>query len=329
MVKENKQMIDEEQMNISSDGSDNGHVIQRRLSSLSMDGSDLQRQTVSIKAMEAPMLSVYAQREIRKFFEEKKKYDKHCYQYGAIPMSIRDMIDVDVRESICYVDLKNKTTPSEVDSEDLNEVMKSYVNTSQNNGISREEAFTEIKMNLSIRDPTARVHDYNRRINTMLRTNGWSKLYRGKDSVVGMRKKLIQFLIGGIQPHVVQEAVRNQMDQLKATDSTNEGEFWHILKSHAIYQNIYHGGRSKPHIAKEQRGKRKERPEGRGRDDSGKRPKRVDDDKRHGGRKFTCFGCNGQHRLADCDKYDRKEKQAIIERKRAEWKVRKNEKDSQ
>ena len=304
----------------------------RRLSTMSFDGAELQRQSVSINAVEHPILSEYSRSEVVEFLEKKKIYENHCTQYNAKPVSIRDMIDINLRESICTIDLRDQVTPSEVDSEELNEVLDNFVNESRNDAVSREDAFDEIQMDLKIADPQQRVHDYSQRVTRMLRENGWIKEYKGKDASIGMKKKYIKFLIKGIKPEVVAERVRTEVDQLKGSLATNAGEFWHILKINAISQNKYHGKRTRRNDEREDRSHKRRKKEEKGKKKIPKVESKEKDtfkkkeSKSQYNKTTSCFGCKGNHRLADCTKFNASEKQDIIAKKKTEWQQAKDAK---
>lgn len=297
----------------------------RRLSTMSFDGAELQRQSVSINAVEHPVLTEYSRSEVVEFLEKKKIYDNHCIQYAAKPISIRDMIDINLRESICTIDLRDRVTPSEVDSEELNEVLDNFINESSNDAISREDAFDEIRMDLKIADPQQRVHDYSQRITRMLRENGWIKEYRGKEASIAMKKQYIKHLIKGIKPDVLAKSVKTEVDKLKANLATSGGEFWHILKKEAISQNKYHTKRKVRGDDKEERSNKrrkkteKERKKPTNLDGREKEFSRRKDSKTHHTKTTSCFGCKGPHRLADCTKFSESEKKDIIVKKKREW----------
>lgn len=304
----------------------------RRLSTMSFDGAELQRQSVSINAAEHPILSEYSRSEVVEFLEKKKIYDNHCLQYNAKPVSIRDMIDINLRESICTIDLRDQVTPSEVDSEELNEVLDNFVNESRNDAVSREDAFEEIQMDLKIADPQQRVHDYSQRVTRMLRENGWIKEYKGKDASIGMKRKYIKFLIKGIKPDVVAERVRIEVDQLKGSLATKAGEFWHILKANAISQNRYHGKRTRRNDEREDRSNKRRKKNDKEKKKNPKYESKEKDtlkkreSKSHFNKTTSCFGCQGNHRLADCNKFSASEKQDIIAKKKTEWQKAKDAK---
>lgn len=299
----------------------------RRANTLSHDDRELQRQSVSIKAVEAPMLKEYGRKEVAEFFDKKKKYENHCKQYGAMPISIRDMIDLNLRESICQIELEHNTTASEVGSEDLNQVLESYVNCSKNHAISPEEAFGEIEINLRISDPVSRVHDYSQRITAMLRENGWLTEYRGEKGGTGMKKKMIKLLLKGVRPIRVQELVQYNLDQLGMNEAVNERKFWNILRLHTLEQDKYHSYSKRKREDSERNIRKKQKKNEKGKQKEFER-KAEDNDKKNTAKKSilkttNCFGCNGSHRLADCRKYNDKEKMDIIAKKRAEWKQKK------
>ncbi len=305
----------------------------RRYSTASYTTAELQRQAVSIRALEAPKLLAFERKAITEFLEEKRLYENHCMQYGAVPVSILDMISLPVRRSICRIELDG-VSEDNVTSDDLENVIANFLVTSKDNGKSREEAFGEIQMSFEYDDPTTRVHKYSEAIDDMLRENGWYNDYFGETSGAGSRKKLVKFLMNGIRPVSVKEAVKRRMDLLKSPLNVSLTAFWKTLKECCISQDEF-CNKKKSYSSKPEGSNPNKRQRRGNKDQDGGKAKRTksgtaDNSKEKSERKRTvkCFGCEGAHYLSACKKLNESEKKDILKKKKAEWKTKRAENTS-
>lgn len=302
----------------------------RRFSTISYKGQELKKQSMSIKAVDAPILKQFNRLAIVNFNEKRRKYENHCVQYDARPVTIKEMIDRKVIRSICTIELSD-TTPDKVTPEELENVIEKYMHHSKELGKTLEEEFEEIRMSFKHVDPTTRVHEYSAVVDDMLTRNGWYDDYYSEDSTLLMRKDIIKCLLKGVRPSSVKVLVWENMKKMPAKESSNVGVFWKTLHKIVMDQDIFGKKRGRNPSKKDEyeprskyrRGDRYYSSTGKYREDSNRS---LNMRQAKFKRKLQCFGCKGEHTLQACTKYNDDQKREIITKLRLEWKKNRDEK---
>lgn len=287
-----------------------------------------QNRTVTITGVEPPRLEEFSRESLVKFMEKRRLYLSHCGQYSCTPVPFRDMIELDLRQALSGI--VYEATASEVDSEELNEAVEKHLLESQATNVDRDEAFQQFKMDFKHTDPLQRVVAYKQEINKMLENNGWYVEYH---STASMRKKLIKYVIQGVRPRSVQNALKTRMDKQPAPLITHMGNFWKELTRLAKAQNEFGGPRKSNKSTKNssngsKHSRKRNQSDSDSNHDKKKIPKKGNNDSgRSGKRPLKCFGCDEEHRLSDCKKYDDEQKKGIMLKMKEKWKKKRSQKN--
>lgn len=305
----------------------------RRASIWSESGGNLQKQSVSMQARDAPQLLKFDRPEVITFMEEKEKYEHHCITYGAIPEHIDGMMSKKLRSDMCEL-LLGKSNEN-VDGIELENYLVDYINETKVEGGDFKEAFADIQMDLKISCPVARVMDYKGKISKLLEEKGWSNTFKGKTAGQVNKKLFIKFLTNGIRPRELKQDVtlKQNAQILQPGEIKNDPiKFWVLLRERTILQDTFaKNRRSNPdkedNSSKKKRGKRyhekdSEQQRKRRKTDEAYAAKKDKDDKRgkyEGKRTPRCYNCEGAHRLKDCNKISEAEKNKVMERMKSKW----------
>lgn len=186
-----------------------------------------------VQPIKAPVLSSFSRLAIAEF---RMAYDRYVISTKAHGIAGNSELEcLDPKLLIVLAKQYLQMEPSTITNENLKAFLKTRLNADTHHteeGIKK--IFSEVKMNLSEKDPIQRVTSYNMSYLTTLSAHGLEQLTGN----VGFRKQVVSLLLDGVRPTSLRQLMRQKTKTSEARSDPRA--FFELLEEWAPLQDVFH-----------------------------------------------------------------------------------------